>query len=81
MGLFSFQVYGEEGWPFIEDSAYKVLIETILEKVQALFCFLRLINVEDSCWLMVSEFISSDQLSHELLACFTQRWLVILGML
>lgn len=58
MGLFSFQVYGEEGWPFIEDSAYKVLIETILEKVQALFFFLRLINVEDSCWLMVSEFIS-----------------------
>ncbi|KAK6234314.1 hypothetical protein QUC31_006720 [Theobroma cacao] len=25
-------VYGEEGWPFIEDAAYKVLIEAILEK-------------------------------------------------
>ncbi|KAK8508341.1 hypothetical protein V6N12_019520 [Hibiscus sabdariffa] len=26
-------VYGEDGWPFIEDSAYKVLLEAILEKV------------------------------------------------
>ncbi|TYI63009.1 hypothetical protein E1A91_D10G290400v1 [Gossypium mustelinum] len=26
-------VYGENGWPFIEDSAYKVLLEAILEKV------------------------------------------------
>ncbi|KAE8722808.1 hypothetical protein F3Y22_tig00013565pilonHSYRG00019 [Hibiscus syriacus] len=25
-------VYGEDGWPFIEDSSYKVLLEAILEK-------------------------------------------------
>ncbi|XVF24066.1 hypothetical protein REPUB_Repub13aG0094800 [Reevesia pubescens] len=33
------KVYGEDGWPFIEDASYKVLLEAILEKVEALFAF------------------------------------------
>ncbi|XP_022765025.1 uncharacterized protein LOC111310134 [Durio zibethinus] len=32
-GFVLFQVYGEEGWPFIEEAYYKVLLEAILEKV------------------------------------------------
>ncbi|XP_050208719.1 uncharacterized protein LOC126659471 [Mercurialis annua] len=28
------EVYGAEGWPFIEEAAYKVLLDTILEKVE-----------------------------------------------
>ncbi|KAJ6703822.1 NUCLEOLAR HISTONE METHYLTRANSFERASE-RELATED PROTEIN [Salix viminalis] len=27
-------VYGEEGWPFIEESSYKVLLEAILEDLE-----------------------------------------------
>ncbi|KAE8717744.1 hypothetical protein F3Y22_tig00110021pilonHSYRG00024 [Hibiscus syriacus] len=33
MKPYGFPVYGEDGWPFIEDSSYKVLLEAILEKV------------------------------------------------
>ncbi|KAG5249127.1 inactive histone-lysine N-methyltransferase SUVR [Salix suchowensis] len=28
------KVYGEEGWPFIEESSYKVLLEAILEDLE-----------------------------------------------
>lgn len=28
------EVYGEEGWPFIEESSYKVLLEAILEDLE-----------------------------------------------
>lgn len=28
------QVYGKDGWPFIEDAAYRVLLDAILEKVE-----------------------------------------------
>lgn len=34
MGNLSIQVYGEEGWPFIEESSYKVLFEAILEDLE-----------------------------------------------
>lgn len=34
LGFVLFQVYGMDGWPFIEEASYRVLLDNMLEKVE-----------------------------------------------